>query len=44
MATQKQKGWASKKYPQFSFKRETVIGWKIKYQKNFENQEEVKNF
>ena len=36
--------WASKKYPQFSFKRETFRDWKIKYQKNFESQEEVEFF
>ena len=28
---------ASKKYPDYSFKRETVRDWKVKYQKTFES-------
>lgn len=33
-----------KKYPQFSFKTESVRDWKIKYQKNSESSEEVEFF
>lgn len=29
--------WASKKYPNFVFKRETVRDWKLKYQEHFES-------
>ena len=32
--------WASKKYPDYTFKRETVRDWKVKYQKAFELNEE----
>ena len=35
--------WASKKYPDYTFKRETVTDWKVKYQKAFESKE-VGNF
>ena len=28
--------WAGKKYPNFTFKKETVRDWKTKYQKDFE--------
>ena len=35
--------WASKKYPDYTFKRETVRDWKVKYQKAFESNE-VGNF
>ena len=31
--------WASKKYPDYTFKRETVRDWKVKYQKAFESNE-----
>ena len=31
--------WASKKYPKFSFKKETVRDWKNKYQKNFQERQ-----
>ena len=31
--------WASKKYPDYTFKRETVRDWKVKYQKAFESSE-----
>ena len=36
--------WTSKKYPQISFKRETVRNWKIKHQKNFQSQEREELF
>ena len=36
--------WASKKYPNFTFKRETLRDWKIKYQKNFESNEGAEYF
>ena len=29
--------WASKKYPDYTFKRETFRDWKVKYQKAFES-------
>ena len=29
--------WVSKKYPDYTFKRETVRDWKVKYQKAFES-------
>ena len=29
--------WASKKYPDYTFKRETVRDWKVKHQKAFES-------
>ena len=35
--------WASMKYPDYTFKRETVRDWKVKYQKAFESNE-VGNF
>ena len=35
---------ASKKYPNFRFKKETVRDWKIKHQKNCESQERVELF
>ena len=31
--------WASKKYPDYTFKRETVRDWKVKYQNAFESNE-----
>ena len=40
----KARRWASKKYPDYSFKRETVRDWKGKYQKAFESNEEGKFF
>ena len=32
--------WASKKYPNYTFKRETLRDWKVKFQKAFESNEE----
>ena len=37
------RGWASKKYPDYSFKRDTVRDSKMKYQKTFESNK-VGNF
>ena len=31
--------WASKKYPDYNFKRETVRDWQVKYQKAFGSKE-----
>ena len=33
------RGWASKRYPDYTFKREIVRDWKVKYQKAFDNNE-----
>ena len=35
--------WASKKYPDYTFRRETGRDWKVKYQKAFESNE-VRDF
>ena len=31
--------WASKKYPDYTFKRKTIRDWKVKYQKSIESNE-----